>query len=241
MSRRAELAWWLVLLPLLPLLVPMALRTRRLALRLAPAAGPRRGLVGAGFPGAPLRLLLLGESTAVGVGASCLQHALAGRLAQALAEREGRPVAWRVCGESGMTAPQACRNLLAQALAEPADIALLVFGVNDSTRLTSLRRWQAALTEMAGALGASGVRVIFSGVPPLQHFAALPWLLRRLLGRRAALLDARLRRLATAMGAGYHPLSLPFSADYLALDGYHPSSLGYRVWACDLAQRLSRS
>lgn len=239
MSRWRELAWWLVLLLLLPLLVPMALHSRRRALRLAPAAGARRGLAGAGLPGVPLRLLVLGESPVVGVGVSCLQHALVGYLARALAEREGRPVAWRVCGENGIGAVQACRRLLPQALAEPADLVLLVFGVNDTTGLTSLRRWQVALEAMVGGLRASGARVAFSGVPPLQHFAALPWLLRWVLGWRAALLDTRLRRLAAAAGAGYHPMNLPFSADYLALDGYHPSSRGCRVWAQDLARTLS--
>lgn len=239
MNRRRELGWWLALVALLPLLVPLALHARRHALRLAPAAGPWRGLAGAGLPGEPLRLLVLGESTAVGVGVGCLRHALAGQLAQALAERQGRSVAWRVCGESGITAVQASRRLLPQVLDEPVDLALLVFGVNDTTRITSLRRWQAALGGMAVALRASGARVAFSGVPPLQHFCALPWLLRRVLGARAALLDGRLRQVASQVGAGHYPLRLEFSADYLAADGYHPSSLGYRTWAQGLAAAIS--
>ncbi|MEX6501225.1 SGNH/GDSL hydrolase family protein [Pseudomonas zhanjiangensis] len=239
MRRWREVAWWLLLLALLPVLVPMALHTRRRALRLAPAAGARCGLAGAELSGTPLRLLVLGESTVVGVGVGQLQQALVGRLAQALAEREARPVAWRACGENGITAGQANGRLLPQALAEPVDLAVLVFGVNDTTGLTALRHWEGELGAMAEALHAAGARVVFSGVPPLQHFAALPWLLRQVLGLRAALLDARLRRLAAAVGAGYHPLRLEFSAHYLALDGYHPSAQGYRVWAEDLARALS--
>ncbi|ORE49171.1 lysophospholipase, partial [Pseudomonas aeruginosa] len=87
MRRLASLAWWAAALPLLPLAVPLAIRTRRRALRLAPAAGPREGLVGGSGAEEPLRLLLFGESTVAGVGASCLDYALAGRLAAALGER----------------------------------------------------------------------------------------------------------------------------------------------------------
>ena len=238
MSPLRAYAWWLTVLALSPVLVPLAIRTRRQTLRLPPAEGPQCGLAGAGQAGEPLRLLVLGESTVVGVGVSCLRAALVGQLAEALAVRQGRPVAWRACGENGITAVQACERLLPQVLDESFDLALLVFGVNDSTHLTSLQRWRVALGSMAEALAQRGAQVAFSAVPPLQQFSALPWLLRRLLGVRAALLDASLRQLAGRLGMGHHPLSLEFSVDYLALGGYHPSSLGYRVWAEGLAVSL---
>ncbi|WP_256625599.1 SGNH/GDSL hydrolase family protein [Pseudomonas sp. LPB0260] len=234
-----ELGWWLLLVPALPLLVPLALHTRCQALRLAPAAGPTHGMAGAELPGQPVRLLVLGESTVAGVGVSCLQHALVGCLAQALCERHGRPVVWRACGENGITAAQARQRLLPQGLADAPELVLLVFGVNDSTGLTSMGRWQLALGGMAEAFRSHGARVAFSAVPPLQHFRALPWLLRALLGARAALLDARLRRVARLVEADYCSVSLPFSPQYLALDGYHPSALGYRLWAQGLAERLT--
>jgi lysophospholipase L1-like esterase len=231
--------WWLGLALLSPLVVPQALYTRRGALRLPPAEGPRQGLATAGQAGLPLRLLVLGESTVVGVGVNSLQAALVGQLAEALAQRCGRPVAWLACGENGITAEQACMRLLPQVLDQPFDLVLLVFGVNDTTHLTPLPRWEAALGSMAEALAAGGARVAFSGVPPLQYFTALPWLLRRLLGLRGALLDQCLRRLATRLGAGHHGVELEFSGDYLARDGYHPSALGYRVWAEALAVSLA--
>ena len=232
-------AWWLGFTLLAPVALPLAVYTRRKALRLPPAAGLSRGVAGQALPGEPLRLLVLGESTVVGVGVDQLQAALVGQLALALAVREGRPVAWRACGENGITAEQARERLLPQVLGQPFDLALLVFGVNDTTHLTSLARWEAALGSMAEALVARGAAVAFSSVPPLQHFTALPWLLRRLLGLRAGLLDTRLRQLAVGVGASHHTVDLEFSAEYLARDGYHPSSLGYRVWAQGLAVSLA--
>ncbi|MFO6086162.1 SGNH/GDSL hydrolase family protein, partial [Pseudomonas aeruginosa] len=133
MCRLATLAWWAAALPLLPLAVPLAIRTRRRALRLAPAAGPREGLVGGSGAEEPLRLLLFGESTVVGVGASCLDYALAGRLAAALGERLRRPVAWQALGENGITSGEARERLLPQVAGRFFDQVILVFGVNDTT------------------------------------------------------------------------------------------------------------
>lgn len=239
--RLRALLWWSGLLLALPMALPQALWVRRTALRLPPAAGVQRGLAGSEFCGEPLRLLLIGESTVAGVGVAEQGEALAGQLGAALAQRLQRPVAWRACGENGITAAQACERLLPAALGEPADLALLVFGVNDSTALSSLVAWDRALRGLNQALVAQGCRVAFSGVPPMQHFTALPWLLRRLLGARAALLDAHLLQLSAELAASHHPLQVQLAADHLARDGYHPSALGYQLWAQGLAERLSGS
>ncbi|WP_068828007.1 SGNH/GDSL hydrolase family protein [Pseudomonas sp. BMS12] len=239
MSRWRAGLWWGLTLALLPVALPQALWTRRTALRLAPAAGAQSGLAGAGYVGEPLRLLLIGESTVAGVGVEAQTEALAGQLAQALSVRWQRPVAWRACGENGITAGEACERLLPLALREPADLVLLVFGVNDTTHLSSLARWCQALRGLSRALAARGTQVAFTGVPPIQHFTALPWLLRRLLGLRAALLDEALRRTSAEERVDYVKLGLTVTPEYLARDGYHPSTLGYRVWAEGLAERLN--
>ncbi len=235
MIHLAGLCWWAVALPLLPLALPMALHTRRTALRLAPAAGPECGLAGSELEGEPLRLLLIGESTVAGVGASCLDFALAGQLATALASRLGRPVAWRACGENGITAGEALERLLPQVAEQPVDLVLLVFGVNDTTDFSSSRSWQASLQGLARHFVGRGAQVALAGVPPLQHFRALPWLLRQLLGWRARLLDRRMRELAVREGVGCCATRLEMCPEFLALDGYHPSPLGYRVWGEALA------
>src|SRR5690606_30762708 len=146
------------------------------------------------------------------------------QLAEALAQRSGRAVHWRACGENGITAEGACRRLLPEAGEWPANIVVLVFGVNDSTHLTPMKRWRLALQRLAGGLGREGVQLVFSGVPPLQDFRALPWLLRKVLGGRAALLDGALREVAAGLNARYCPLAVKLEGNALARDGYHPSA-----------------
>ncbi|MGQ7817551.1 SGNH/GDSL hydrolase family protein [Metapseudomonas furukawaii] len=236
MIHLAGWCWWAATLSLSPLALPMAVQARRNALRLAPAAGPDRGLAGADTPGEPLRLLLIGESTVAGVGVSCLDFALAGQLAGALASRLQRPVSWRACGENGITAAGARARLLPRVADESFDLVLLVFGVNDTTHFSSSRGWLSALNGMAGHFAVRGARVALAGVPPLEHFTALPWLLRLLLGWRARLLDRQLQSLAAREGWDCCATRLEMRREYLALDGYHPSTLGYRVWGEALAQ-----
>lgn len=236
MSPWRGLVWWAAALPLLPLLLPLAVHARRTALRLAPAAGAAQGLAAtAEQSGTPLRLLVLGESTVAGVGAACLEQALAGQLAVALARRLARPVQWQALGENGITAGEACRRLLPQ-VGERFDLVVLVFGVNDTTHFTSAAAWRAALARLIERFRGQGAAVLCTGVPPLEHFHALPWLLRQLLGWRARLLDAQLRAQAQDSGARYCGLSLAMRREFLAIDGYHPSTLGYRVWAEGLAE-----
>lgn len=241
MSRLRAGLWWGLALAALPLVLPLVIHTRRTALRLPPAEGAQSGFVAAGQGGEPLRLLLIGESTVAGVGVEAQESALAGCLARALATRLERPVAWRACGENGITAGEACERLLPLALNEPADLVVVVFGVNDTTHLSSLARWEGSLRALSRGLSARGERVVFTGVPPIQHFSALPWPLRQLLGLRAGLLDSELRRISAEERAQYARLELRFAAEYLARDGYHPSALGYQVWGEGLAELITRS
>ena len=240
MIRLATFCWWLMFCLLLPVLLPQALVTRRTAIRLEPAAGPQTGLVKAGS-GEPLRLLLVGESTVAGVGVDCQQEALAGRLAEQLASRTGRPVVWQALGENGITATQALERLLPQVSGQYFDMVVLVFGVNDTTHFTSSVRWQSSLETLAVAFQGRGCRVAFTAVAPMQHFSALPWLLRHMLGLRAAILDRQLSTVATKLAVPHCRVELEFSPQYLARDGYHPSALGYRVWAEGLGSLLVAS
>src|SRR5215213_322742 len=198
-SRAAELALGAAsaaTLVLLPVLLLQGLRVRRVTPRLPEAGGPREGRIGGAEPA--VRLLVVGESTAAGVGAADHGEALAGQVARALAERTGRAVAWRVLGRNGATAETARRDLVLPVDDLRADVAVLALGVNDTLRFHAHARWLRALSALAGAVRerCGPVPVILSGVPPMGRFPALPQPLRATLGVRAALLDRAARRLA---------------------------------------------
>lgn len=225
-----------------PLLLAQARRVRRAALRLPEAAGAREGLCADdAVAGAGLRLFILGDSSAAGVGVATQDEALSGQLARRLVERCGRPVAWRLAARTG----SALTDLpgLLQAHGGPADLALVVVGVNDVTGQTALRAWRAGLATLHHALLArTGARaVLYSGLPPMHRFPLLPQPLRLYLGGQARRLDAALA--AFAQEAGAHHVPLPDLGDrtLIAEDGFHPSAAGVRLWVASLAEAAAQA
>ncbi|WP_165966839.1 SGNH/GDSL hydrolase family protein, partial [Actinomadura sp. 7K507] len=120
----------MMLIPLAPVLAVQAWRTVRRTPRLDPATGDEHGFVPGADPGTgpAYRVVVIGESTAVGVGASQHAQALPGFLAEALRERLRRSVSWSVNGENGATAHRVATGLLprtggAPGNGSPRDIA----------------------------------------------------------------------------------------------------------------------
>ncbi|CAM3714783.1 SGNH/GDSL hydrolase family protein [Roseateles saccharophilus] len=220
-----------------PLLLWQGRRVRATALRLPEAAGPRAA------EGSALRLLIVGDSSAAGVGAAHQGEALAGRLAQALAVRLGQPVGWQLVATSGHRSEQALASLAAAELA-PADVLITSLGVNDvvdqvapSKALAALDRIHALATERAG------VRLsVHCAAPPMQQFPLLPQPLRWFFGRQAARFNAALSA-AVSGQASRCVLQLPEAmqsnaAELMAEDGFHPGPRGYALWADALADQI---
>src|SRR5699024_12028224 len=70
----------------------------------------------------------------------------------------------------------------------PTSLALIMLGVNDATKLTSLKQWRQQL-ELLHSKFTPSTPLFFAPVPPMQHFHALPQPLSTWLGLRASLLN----------------------------------------------------
>ncbi len=212
---------------LLPVLVPQALWVRMRAARLSEAAGPREGRAG---DGPPLRLLILGDSSAAGVGVADQQDALAGHVVRTLAAHHR--VDWRLLARCGDTTANALDRL--QVLGDARfDMVVTALGVNDVKNGVPLARWtrdsEALLARLTAHHGAA--RVVMTGVPPLGTFPLLPSPLRRVLGARADRFAATLDGLvARCPEARLLALDLPLDPALMAADGFHPGPEIYRLW-----------
>lgn len=211
-----------------PVLLAQALRTRARVPRLPEPAGPRSGLRG---QGAPLRLLIAGDSAAAGVGAAHQDEALSGQLVQGLARSFN--VDWRLEAKTGATTSETIA-WLQRLEAGPFDVVVTSLGVNDVTRLVSLPKWlsqQRQLRELLQNRFGSSL-IVASGLPPMHGFPALPRPLRGYLGDRATRFDQALaNELAHAPGCAF--LSVRFTEDptQMASDGFHPGPVVYAEWA----------
>lgn len=222
-----------------PVLLRQAAGVRARTPVLPEAAGDRSGRAGAAT-GAALRLLVVGESTAAGVGVAEQRDGLASQLAAELAQRRGRPVVWELHARTGATASAAARELVPAAEGRH-DLVVVALGVNDALRLRSRRHWRdRMLRVLAGVqpLLAPGGQVVLAGVPALGAFPALPQPLRAILGWHAGALDDELRRLAGARPAVRHAPMPPLDPTMFAVDGFHPNAQAYAQWVRHLADHV---
>jgi len=225
----------LLRLPLLPVLLAQAIWVRHRAQLLPEPEGLRSGTIG---DGPRLRLLILGDSSAAGVGAETQSEGLSGQLVVQLAARY--QVTWQLEASTGETT----RSTLARLQAMPSqtfDCAVVVLGVNDVTRATTKAQFTARQSALWQLLkDRFGVRqIVSSGVPPMQQFPLLPEPLAWALGRQAARLDAGLATLAAnSTGVTHLPMTLPQDPDLAASDGFHPRPKAYAMWAESLAQKI---
>lgn len=233
--RTADLAFLAATAFLAPALLAQALHVRRVTPRLPEADGAREGRCGAG---PPLRLLILGDSAAAGVGARTQDDALIGQLARHLAPHFD--LHWRLLATTGDTTRDALRRLEAEADLH-CDIAVTSLGVNDVTTLRSTRAFLDAQRRLIDHLRTRcGARwLLISGLPPMRQFPALPHPLRWALGRHARNLDAALADWITTQPDCEH---LPFGdlpdAAMMARDGFHPGPPIYPQWAQGAAARV---
>ncbi|GAA1657678.1 SGNH/GDSL hydrolase family protein [Actinoplanes couchii] len=212
----------------------------RSTLKLASTPG---GGTGGSVPegsGTPLRLTVLGDSTAAGCGVTGDEEAFAAGFAREVAERTGRPVDWQAVGQFGATARR-IRHRLVPRLDDDLDLVVLLAGANDVMAGRTPDMWRDDLTAILGELAARSHRVLVAGIPPLTRFPAIPSTLARFLSERAAALDAVSREVC-AQNPGRttfvdSPAGTP-PPGFFSGDRFHPSALGYRFWARDVAAQV---
>ncbi len=217
-----------------PILIPQAAWVIARAARLPEAAGPRTGRLGVG---PVLRVLVIGDSSAAGVGVATQDDALSGHLTRTLAQTY--TVDWQLIAKTGATTGSTLAHL-AEHPPTQADIAILIHGVNDTTRLVPTQRFIANQRALVSLLNQhwNVPRVLLCAVPPVGHFPLLPHPLRSVLGRHAIRLD---RALQQAFPDAHVPFDMPMDTALMASDGFHPGPDIYARWGRLLAARIENA
>ena len=213
---------------LIPVAIAQGVWVRQTTPRLPPARG-HRGRFGGGSD--PIHVTGVGDSIIAGVGVDEQRHALVGQFAQRLHGRTRRRVEWHVHGLNGATSSFIAERIA--PFAQPAHVYLVSAGVNDVTHGVGARKFADNVGRTIAALQARSpaATVIFTGVPPLAMFPALPRLLGGLLGERAHRLQAAARDIVQREQALCFdfPDSLPRGG--FARDGFHPAADACGEWA----------
>ncbi len=220
---------------LLPIVAIQGIKVRKNTPRLPEASGERDGVIGSGKP---LSLLILGDSAAAGVGVETQQDALSGAIITELGNEF--TLTWKLQAQTGNTTQQVIQAAK-QISDQQYDIVITLIGVNDVTKFTSARSWLKQQKQLFADIQNrfKPKLIIVSGVPPMQHFPALPNPLAWLFGKYAAQMNQVLQQWLMPQDKfkfiqydikEFQALDLP-----MASDGFHPSKEIYAIWGQQIA------
>ena len=188
------------------------------------------------FPGV-IRMAMLGDSLAAGLGADLPEQLPGPVLARGLARECNQPAQLDTFAICGCTS----RRLGGQvdtALLDPPQVAIIMIGANDVTRRMPPRESAKLLGNAVSRLRAAGSIVIVGTCPDLGTIRPIPQPLR-ILVHTSSLTMARHQREAVDRAGGVAvPLAQLLAQDFrtypdtlFSRDRYHPSSAGYAA-AC---------
>lgn len=218
-----------------PILIAQGLYTKYKTPRLEEAQGARQGVIG---QGKCLNLLICGDSAAAGVGTEQQSQALTGQLLEVL--QPHYQCNWHLEAKSGYSSKAFIQHL-EQMSAQQFDIAVLSIGVNDVTKVISTAAWMQNMARIHDLLTDKfAVKyVIYTAVPAMQQFPALPFPLRYFLGKTAQQMNQQLQaQYVNQQHSTVLTMQLPIERHYMASDGFHPSAVGYAIWAKQVAQLI---
>ncbi|WP_336949359.1 SGNH/GDSL hydrolase family protein [Acinetobacter junii] len=220
---------------LLPVIVAQGIVVKQRTPKLLEPIGERQGIVGFGRP---LSLLILGDSAAAGVGVEYQHQALSGVLISQLMNEY--QLTWALHAKTGDNTRQVIDAINALE-SQVYDVIVTSIGVNDVTKLTSTRLWikqqKQLFTELRKKFDPK--LIIVTGVPPMQHFPALPHPLAWIFGKHAQQMNKKLQGyLSTELIFKFIEFDLEHFKEMnlpMAIDGFHPSKEIYEIWGKQVA------
>ncbi|MET9887810.1 SGNH/GDSL hydrolase family protein [Streptomyces sp. NPDC006430] len=203
------------------------------------------GLYGSEFGGpelspGPLRLAMLGDSTAAGLGVRRARQTPAALLASGLAAVAERPVDLRNVALSGAMSDDLERqtDLLLDGELPPPDVCVIMIGANDVTRRMPPTQSVRHLTSAVRRLRLAGAEVVVGTCPDLGTiepvYQPLRWLARRVSRQLAAAQTIGVVALGArtvSMGDLLGPEFAANPREMFGPDSYHPSAEGYATAA----------
>jgi len=185
--------------------------------------------------GYPVQLLVLGDSSAAGMGADTAQQTVGAIIANGVSALSGRPVRLTNVAVSGAESSGLDRQV-ATALEQVAnpDVAVILIGANDVTHRIDKSIAVRHLEQAVGALRATDCEVIVGTCPDLGTIEPVAQPLR-LLARRWSR-DLAAAQTVAVVEAGGRTVSLAdllgpqFASmrhEMFSHDGFHPSPAGY--------------
>ncbi|MET9022242.1 SGNH/GDSL hydrolase family protein [Actinopolymorpha sp. NPDC004070] len=202
------------------------------------------GIYGGGA-GDPISFVVLGDSTACGLGVDTAEETPGALLAAGLASLSDRPVQLSVAAFSGAET-QHLEDQVDQALAVEPDVALVIIGANDVTHRTLPSDSVRLLVQGVRRLREAGCQVVVGTCPDLGTVEPLAFPLRQLARTWSRRLAAAQTIAVVENGARTVSLGSLLGPEFAAAprelfgpDRFHPSAAGYASAAVALLPSIA--
>lgn len=188
------------------------------------------------------RVLVIGDSSAVGTGALNPENSVAGRLSRAYPHTHIENY-----GRNGMRTAGLLKALRSLPQEKRYDLAILNIGGNDVVFLSALADVEKEIGNVLTEAHARAKKVILWSGGNAANIPAIPFTLRYLYRKRTLLLRTMFTKAAKKFGTIYIDLFREKKDDpcrqkpklYVAADRFHPSDAGYGLWFDALQKTLS--
>ena len=229
---------YFLLFPLLPFIIWQGKNTRKTALRLPEAQGPRSGTVNSSTT-TPLNILHLGESTVAGVGVNHSDQGFTANISKTL-KRSNTDHHWHCIAQTGIDTSGLIQLVNEQNTVPDCSHLIITMGVNDTTGFSHRKLWRKNLKTLVNRIQQQnpGAEVWFTQVPPMHRFPALAKPLNLFLGLRAWQLNQELQLLCQQHNWQFIAINIPLQPEWMAEDGYHPNAAGYQLWGEGVAKAI---
>ncbi|WP_298418357.1 SGNH/GDSL hydrolase family protein [uncultured Kordia sp.] len=240
----------IVSVPLLPLLYFQGKKIRNTIPQLPEATG-NEGIVETSNK-TSFQLITIGESTIAGVGVKTHETGFTGTLANSLSTLLDTSISWKVYAKSGYTAKRVNDKIIQRITEKPIDLIVIGLGGNDSFKLHSPKKWNAAIRKLIATIREKYPKapIVFINMPPIKEFPAFTGPIKFVIGNLVVLLGKELEKVVNDYeNVHYYSRTITYEdfidrmnlnvtpADFFS-DGVHPSELAYQVWARDVANYI---
>ena len=185
-------------------------------------------------------ILLLGESTVAGVGASSPAHTLAGNFHRLL----GESYQIETIGKKGLRVKEALSLFYQHRQEQTRKFkgVILFLGANDCFLLTSPDAFKKEVETLIHQiqLATSSEWIYLAAIPPVHLFPAFSKRMKAFLQVQRSYLQSELEKIAdNHPNVIYHGIPMDLQPEFFSADRIHPSDLGYQKIAELAVEKLN--
>tara|TARA_A100001011_G_scaffold392661_1_gene480726 strand:- start:851 stop:1594 length:744 start_codon:yes stop_codon:yes gene_type:complete len=208
---------------------------RKRTIELPEASGKRTGRVGSGQK---LSILIVGDSSACGVGVEKIKDSLSGHIMDAIKLRIN--CRWKILAKSGLTTDGLIK-LIEDHPEDQFEVAITAIGMNDIVAGKNAEKWVQEMYRVYQLLSKKYEisNIIMSGLPPVRKLKHVPPPLLWIISLKAFVFDSYLKIVCDKLKNGYYiENDFPVTKETMAADRFHPNSAYYKKWAISIGEKV---